>query len=234
VSVTIEHGRIRRGRKYVLNEGSLVLPERATVGVIGANGAGKTTLFLALTGALAGRSARLRVETPWPVLRMAFMPQEPTLPGWASPAAAAELYGLALDELGTRFPGLRLHDLAAGMCRHLSGGQRQSLMLAIALGLDAPITVLDEPLSQLDLPRRYAALRTIAAHEHGLVLISSQSTADVVDCCDWYVVLREGSYAFCGPVEELLGPEWRSDPGRQQKLERQLLELTGFTVPAAT
>jgi ABC-type multidrug transport system ATPase subunit len=59
--------------------------------------------------------------------------------------------------------------------------------------------------------------------------VSSQVVADVADICDYYVVLRDGRYAFCGPVEELLGAGWQEDPTRASRLESRFLALSGFS-----
>jgi ABC-2 type transport system ATP-binding protein len=228
MNVVIEYGRIRRGRRDVLLPGRLELPARATVAVIGANGAGKSTLFLALTDILVARAGTLTVTAPWEAPCVAFMPQETALPHWLTGAAIAQLYGFRLNALAGAIPDLRLEEIAEVTAARMSGGQRQALALGLTLGARADLTILDEPLAHLDLPRRYAALRAIAARTTGLTLISTQSVADVVDGCEWYVVLRAGSIVFNGPVAGLLDGAWRTDPERQARLEHRLLELMGF------
>jgi ABC-type multidrug transport system ATPase subunit len=234
MTVVIEHSEIRRGHYAVLEAGRLELPARSTVAVIGANGAGKSSLFLALSDVLVGRAGTLEVSAPWEAPRVALMPQESALPHWLSGERIAALYGLRLDVLAAALPELRLDEMAGLTGAQMSGGQRQALSLGLALGAQADLTILDEPLAHLDLPRRRAALRAVAGCSSGLVLVSTQSAADVVDCCDWYVVLREGRYVFSGPVEALLGDAWRSDPERQARLESHLLELIGFGSAAQT
>jgi ABC-type multidrug transport system ATPase subunit len=228
MNVSIEYGPIRRGRRDVLRHGRLELPARAAVAVIGANGAGKSTLFLALTDILVRRSGTLAVTVPWEDPRVAFMPQETALPGWLTGAAIAQLYGFRLDALGSSMPELRLDEMTALRGTEMSGGQRQALALGLALGARAHLTILDEPLTHLDLPRRHAALRAIAGHSSGLTLMSTQSAADVVDVCDWYIVLHDGGIVFNGPVTGLLDDAWHGDPARQARLEHRLLELMGF------
>jgi ABC-type multidrug transport system ATPase subunit len=229
MSVHVEHGVVRRGRRTVLQPGAFSLPATGTVGVIGVNGSGKTTLFMGLADVLPAGAGAVSIRAPWQSPRTAFMPQEAALPLWLTPARTARLYGMELAALDAALPGLRLAELRDRTVGQLSGGQRQVLSLALALGRRADLTILDEPLAHLDLPRRHEALRAIAAHETGLTLVSAQSTADVVDCCDAYIVLRDGRYVFCGTVEELLGEEWRTDPARRERLEARLLELLGFT-----
>jgi ABC-type multidrug transport system ATPase subunit len=227
MNVVIEHPPIQRAGKLVLEAGSIEIPALGNVGLIGANGAGKSSLLLAMAG-LIRRSPAAAVSRLWSNPRTFLMPQEPAVPLWLTSEQIAGLYQVDWTTTVNSLPDLRLQELSGKTAGAMSGGQRQVLMFALAIGADANVTLLDEPFSNLDLPRRYAAIRIMRKATRGLVFISAQSTADVVDCCDWYVVLREGRYAFCGSVVDLLGSGWHDDPSRQQRLEQRLLELTGF------
>jgi ABC-2 type transport system ATP-binding protein len=224
MNMWIEHGAIRRGASVVLQPATLELPDAGTIGVIGANGAGKSTLFMALAGLLRNGPSALATAQG----SLFYMPQTPALPSWLTAGEVARLFGQDLHELMVRCSELRLGELGGVRTGRLSGGQRQVLFLALALNSKADMLLLDEPVAHLDLPRRYAALRMLASTAGQLRFVSAQSTADVVDCCDWYIVLRAGAYVFNGPVEALLGTGWRTDATRQARLEERLLELSGF------
>lgn len=236
---TVRHGPIRRGTTVVLQPGSLALPKSGVVGVVGANGSGKSTLLLALAGVLGG-AVNLSVAEPpggveWKRPRF-LMPQSTALPGWLSGRRVASLFDTSLDDMVGRFPGLRLGETRDVRADRMSGGQRQALMLSLALASGARMLLLDEPFASLDLPRRAAAVRLLGGADADmpalpagqLTMIASHSVADVADMCEWYVVLDRGRYAFSGPVADLLGPGWQRDPDRQRRLEQGLLALSGF------
>ena len=130
-----------------------------SVCVLGPNGGGKTTLFRVLLGELepaagtielSGRPAyvaqteRTRLDFPVTALDVAVMGTLAQGRWWLPPTrterraayAALDRVGLA-GQAGIRFG-------------ELSGGQRQRALLARALVQDAPVLLLDEPLSGVD------------------------------------------------------------------------------------
>jgi manganese/iron transport system ATP-binding protein/manganese/zinc/iron transport system ATP- binding protein len=184
--------------------------------VLGPNGGGKTTLFRALLGELpvrhglvelAGRPAyvpqtdRTRLDFPVSALDVALMGAYGRTRPWqrlsrASRAAARD----ALERVG-------LADRAAARFGSLSGGQRQRVLIARALLQDAPVLLLDEPLSGVDavsaarIEQVFAGLRT----EGRALLIA---THDVEHARRWDAVLclNRRQIAFGEPAD-VLAPE---------------------------
>jgi ABC-2 type transport system ATP-binding protein len=67
--------------------------------------------------------------------------------------------------------------------------------------------VLDEPLSNLDPLARHDVMRGLmtAVAEGGMtVVLSSHVVSDLVDTCDWLVVLNRGRVQVSGDIEDLL------------------------------
>ena len=127
--------------------------------VLGPNGGGKTTLFRALLGELeplagsielSGRPAymaqteRTRLDFPVTALDVAVMGTLAHGRWWLPPGRRErDAARAALERVG-------LTDQADVRFGELSGGQRQRALLARALVQDAPVLLLDEPLSGVD------------------------------------------------------------------------------------
>jgi ABC-type multidrug transport system ATPase subunit len=223
----IRHGTVRRGRRDVLEAGHIAFELPAALAVVGINGSGKSSLFMQLTDSLAARGVGAITIDGRPA-SLAYVPQVPALPGWLRADRIARMYGLEFDDLITRMPGLYLTEVAKHTFSNLSVGQRQALAVAVALGRNADVTLLDEPFSALDFRRRVGTielLRQRVAEGRGVIL-SSQSAADLIDICNRFAVIRDGRYVFSGS---------RSDLGAgddERDMEQRLLELLTMPLPA--
>lgn len=224
--IRVDHSTLRRGRRIVLDADGFDLPPTGMVGLIGANGAGKSTLLLAVADLLTASSGTLTItSTKPPTVRMLL--QAGALPRWASARDAAALHGADFDRLAGRYPGLRLSELADRRIDTLSGGDVQTLSLAIVVDGAASIVLLDEPFAHMDIARRRAALDIVANRRDTLIVLSAQTAADLA-ACDWFLVIRDGRYVFCGPRDVLLaGPSAAGWPPTE-RLELRLIELLGY------
>jgi iron complex transport system ATP-binding protein len=155
----------------ILAEVSLHVSAGEILAVIGPNGAGKTTLVRAISGVLPPRRGSIQVDgidllKLSPVQRaryLAVVPQARQLPaaftvqqtvllgrtpylGWLGRPSQADqhLVNQALQYT-------RLTSLAGRRTGELSGGEQQRILLARALAQDAPVLLLDEPTTHLDL-----------------------------------------------------------------------------------
>jgi manganese/iron transport system ATP-binding protein/manganese/zinc/iron transport system ATP- binding protein len=185
------------------------------VAVLGPNGGGKTTLFRALLGdlpvrsgtvELAGRPAwvpqteRARLDFPVSALDVALMGAYGRTRWFARVAradhAAAER---ALARLG-------LGDRAHARFGALSGGQRQRVLIARALVQDAPVLLLDEPLTGVDavsaarIEALFAELRA-----EGRILLVATHDVHQARAFSHVLCLNHGQVAF-GPPAEALTP----------------------------
>ena len=131
------------------------------IALIGSNGAGKTTLIRCLLGeythegaiAIDGRDPRL--ERTAVLGRIGFVPQLPPplkMPVGQLIGFAAQLCGTdpqRIIALAGRL-GLDVEGVVHRPFVKLSGGMKQKLLIAIALGRDAKVLVMDEPAANLD------------------------------------------------------------------------------------
>jgi ABC-type multidrug transport system ATPase subunit len=224
--ISIAHTALRRGRRQVLEAAEFNLPASGLVGLIGANGAGKSTLLLALADLLTAASGRLTITAADPPATSILL-QAGALPRWASVRRAAALYGADIDQLADGFPALRLAALANRKISELSGGDVQALSFATVVHGDRGMILLDEPFSHMDIARRRAAMDIVTARRNALVMMSAQTAADLAEC-DWYLVIRDGRYVFCGPRDDLLADVVATTQSMTERLEARLIRLLGY------
>ncbi len=88
---------------------------------------------------------------------------------------------------------LLLADLADSDVQTLSGGERQRVALATALLQDAPLLLLDEPASHLDLAHQRLLVALLLAHaEAGGAVVASLHDLDLAWDLASHVVLLDG------------------------------------------
>ncbi|MFI7673751.1 ABC transporter ATP-binding protein [Actinophytocola sp. NPDC049390] len=202
-------------RKWALKDCSVAVPEGRVVALVGPNGAGKTTLLHLLVGLLAPDQGSVTVldapaGTAQTLPRVAFLPQDKPLYDGFSVAEMLR-FGARMNPRWDQ--DLAVHRLASldipldRRVGRLSGGQQAQVALTVALAKRPDLLVLDEPLANLDPLARHEVMRGLmAAVAEGAmtVVLSSHVVSDLVDTCDWLVVLNGGRVQVSGDIEELL------------------------------
>ncbi|MGC8633069.1 MAG: ABC transporter ATP-binding protein [Candidatus Limnocylindrales bacterium] len=200
------------------------------VALIGPNGAGKSTLLRCLTGMVRERRGSVRLGgVPVESLsreaiaqRLAVVPQQATVP---FAIRVEELVALGRLPHEHRFLGLQeadraavgraivrvgLGDLVGRDARELSLGERQLVLLAMALAQDSPCLALDEPTVHLDLRHQVATMELLTAlnEQEGVTVVAVLH--DVALAAHFFprlVVLDRGRVAADGPPEVAVSPE---------------------------
>jgi ABC-type Mn2+/Zn2+ transport system ATPase subunit len=183
------------------------------VAVLGPNGGGKSTLFRALLGELphrrgtvelAGRPAyvpqteRARLDFPVSAADVALMGAYGRTPWFRRIARAdREAARAALARVG-------LERQAGERFGALSGGQRQRVLIARALVQDAPVLLLDEPLSGVD-ARSAASIEGLveALRAEGRALLVATHDARQARAWQRVLCLHGRQIAFGDPGEVL-------------------------------
>lgn len=241
--IAVEGLTVLRDGCPVLHEVGLSAGEGAWVAVIGPNGAGKSTLLQAIVGLLPstgtirldgreGLRGRARARA------VAYAPQNPVLPGeltvfdytllGRSPyipylgresAKDREIAGRALRRLG-------LEGFAERRLGRMSGGERQRVVLARALAQQAPVLLLDEPTTALDLGHQQQVLELLdeLRRAEGLTVVTTlHDLGTAGQYADELVLISAGRVAASGPPAEVLtaglvaahfGARVRVTPGR--------------------
>ena len=167
--------------RAALHDVGLQIDAGERVAVIGPNGAGKSTLLRVVAGLLRPAAGTVelagvrldRLDRLAIARRLAVVPQLPTLPFATSVEEV-----VALGRLPHEHPvrGMRPGDRAAVAAaidrvgvghllgrdaRELSLGERQLVLLAMAVAQDAPVLVLDEPTVHLDLRHQVEVMELV-------------------------------------------------------------------------
>ena len=152
----------RFGDVEALRDVSLTVREGEFFGLFGPNGAGKTTLLRVLTGQVApdsGSAVTAGIPSGDPVgvkRAVGIVPEAETPPSFLTSQEVLELTcrirGVEdARERGERWLGFfEMGDKRDVLCRDLSKGQRQKLMLASAFIHEPRLLLLDEPFINLD------------------------------------------------------------------------------------
>jgi iron complex transport system ATP-binding protein len=169
-----------RGRA-ILRDVSISLGKGERMALVGPNGAGKSTLLRVLAGTLRPTAGRVELagqplaglDRPSVARRLAVVPQQTALPfamrveevvalgrlpheaplRGARPADRAAV-AAAIDRVG-------LGHLMGRDARELSLGERQLVLLALAVAQAAPVMLLDEPTVHLDLRHQVEAMELL-------------------------------------------------------------------------
>jgi ABC-2 type transport system ATP-binding protein len=193
------------------------------VALIGSNGAGKTTLIRCLLGEYT-HDGSVTIEGVSPrrdrtaVLgKIGFVPQLP--PPLKMPVGqlidfAASLCGSdpqRIFDLAKRL-GLDVDAVLSRQFVRLSGGMKQKLLIAIALGRDAKVLVLDEPAANLDPEARKIFFELLAERaESATMLISSHRLNEVSTLVNRVVELDMGKVVLDDRVADDVSLSGRLD-----------------------
>ena len=201
-----------RGRR-VLDGISLDIAPGNRIALVGSNGAGKTTLIRCLLGeykrdgavAIGGLDPRKHRQEV--LRRVGFVPQLP--PPLKMPvgdlvrfaASVCKSDPARMEEVAGRL-GLDMDIVRRQPFVKLSGGQKQKMLISIALGRDSEILVMDEPAANLDPESRRIFFSLLAEKESAVMLISSHRLDEVAPLVNRVIELDRGQVVLDDHVED--------------------------------
>jgi peptide/nickel transport system ATP-binding protein len=219
------------GDREILREIDLDLDQGSPMSVIGESGAGKTTLGLAIMGLAEGNSSGEIVfegknllemsDDDFRLLRgnriaMVFQNVENSLdPVYRAENQIAEAI-LSHSELNKKAAKLRVQKLLSSVGlseekgrsypHQLSGGEKQRVIIAMALANDPDILILDEPTASLDALTN-AEIRKLfkLAVSDRISLIITHDLSLAADLSERMAVLYAGRIVEMGRTEDLMG-----------------------------
>ena len=195
--ISIKSISVTRGAKLAIKDFSAEFKAGTISAIIGPNGCGKSTLLAAIAGDLPLASgsislnekdlasylivelAKLRgVVLQQPVFNLAFTVQEVL--------AMARSAGSTLASENAAIAKLAINDLADRKVTQLSGGERQRVAIALAIAVDAPVLLLDEPLAaqDVDSSERIIELLQAAAKAGKTIVLVAHVPESELSWCD--------------------------------------------------
>jgi len=228
-SVEVRDLSVTLGRARVVRDVSAAVERGEWVTLIGPNGAGKTTILRALAGLVAFAGSILvegravLTSTRRQIAReIALVPQSPQTPAELT-VAEYVLLGrtphigylategrhdrLAADHAIAR---LGLRPFAERSLGSLSGGELQRVVLARALAQEAPIMLLDEPTTALDLGRQQQVLELVDSLRRDVELTVISAMHDLslaAQYADRLLLLDRGTIVADGAARDVLSEE---------------------------
>lgn len=208
------------GGKMVLHEISLSLCQGQSIGLLGPNGSGKSTLLKAMTKTIpfSGRITLSKTDLNQISYRnlaqqIAFVPQEEAAP---FPFLVRDVIALGRLAKSSGFADTeedrRIVDDAAAEAdcaelldrriNELSGGERQRVLIARALAQQAPILLLDEPTSHLDIRHQLATRELIRrlSRDSRAIVVAIHDLNLASSMVEEVIVLDKGRIALQGDL----------------------------------
>jgi ABC-2 type transport system ATP-binding protein len=207
---------VRYGRVRVLDDVSLSVARGSVYALLGRNGVGKSSLLRCLLGQqkpTAGE-ARLFGRDAWRfrqslMERVGYVPEEPDAP----PELSARELVLFCARLNVRWDEAavmrRLERFEVPLrtsFRSLSKGQKGAVMIALALGHDPELLLLDDPTLGLDIVARRAVFGELIdelAERNTTVLVTTHDLAGVEGVADRVGILHANRLVLEGELEAL-------------------------------
>ena len=226
--IRLGHVTQRFGKVTALDDVSIEIPPRKTVGLIGPDGVGKSTMLALVTGSLAAPSAGGEISVLGGDMRdkahrtkvcpkIAYMPQGLgknlyfTLTVEENLQFFARLFGQDAAERRRRIDRLTkstgLYNFLDRPAGKLSGGMKQKLGLCCSLIHDPELLVLDEPTTGVD-PLARRQFWDLVAHIRGeqpqMGVVVATAYMDEAERFDWLIAMDGGKILATGTPKEIL------------------------------
>lgn len=210
----------RFGKKTVLDNITIDVPDQSFTSILGPPGAGKTTLLRIIAGVESLSKGRIYLDdqdvTELPpkdrdvamiYQTFALYPHMTVFDNIANPLRARNLSISEINERVKRITEfLRISHLLNRYPRELSGGEKQRVAMARALVREAKIYLMDEPLTNLDYKLREAAraeLKRMSKELGCTIIYATPDPIDALAMSDYVYVLLEGKIVQGGLPREV-------------------------------
>ena len=200
---------INLSKKYddilALNEVNLTIERGEFFGLLGPNGAGKTTLLKILTGQLRttkGEAEILGMNIENNLMevkrKIAIIPEQESPPSFLTPREVLEMVSSIrkIDEPKIEYwiDFFDLQPMEGRVCRNLSRGQKQKVMLAAAFISETELMFLDEPFINLDPIVQTKVREWLIEYvkKGGTIFLNTHLLENAQRLCDRAAIIHEG------------------------------------------
>tara|TARA_B100000427_G_scaffold315797_1_gene310233 strand:- start:11 stop:787 length:777 start_codon:yes stop_codon:yes gene_type:complete len=201
------------GNRLILDNISFKINEGQIFGMLGPNGVGKSTIFNLLTGLITPNAGNIRINdvdvTNYPVylrtkkFKVGYVPQ---YGGFFSDLtlhdnlkAISEIIindkNLRSERIDYVISKFELDNLRKIKAKHLSGGQKRKLVIALALLSEPKVLLLDEPFAALDvltIKMLQEIIVNLQQENQITICICDHQARDLLACVDGAMILSNG------------------------------------------
>ena len=212
-------------KRQILNSLDLNINQQEILGMLGPNGVGKSTIFHIITGLRDPSFGKVLINgidcTNIPIyeratkFKLGYVPQYggfiQDLNLLENLKIVAEIHikekdlrKTKIDKIISQFEFDPLLEIKA---KHLSGGQKKKLVIAMALINDPNILLLDEPFAALDIltiKMLQDIIINLQSVERITVVVCDHQARDLLSCVDRAIVLSNGKIIASGSPSEII------------------------------
>ena len=212
-------------KRQILNNLSLKINRNEVLGMLGPNGVGKSTIFHIITGLKDPSFGKVLINnvdcTNIPIyeratrFKLGYVPQYGGFIQDLNLQENLELVGeihirekdLRQSKIEKIISQFEFDSLLKIKTKHLSGGQKKKLVIAMALINDPNILLLDEPFAALDIltiKMLQEIIVNLQSMERITVVVCDHQARDLLSCVDRAIVLSNGKIIASGSPNEII------------------------------
>ncbi len=202
ISVVFEDVTKRYLQQVAVRGVSFELPKGKMIGLIGPNGSGKSTMLKLMAGLLRPSSGRVLVEGQLANRRIgnivSYASDKDVLYGFYTLGEMVNFY----KEIFSDFDAQRAKEMMSFLSlaptvrvRALSKGNAARLKMLLAVSRNAPLILMDEPLSGIDPMARTSIIKSLISFidlNNQTVILSTHEVAEVEPLLDTVVLVNNG------------------------------------------
>ena len=223
--VELKNTSVFYNKRQILNNLNLIVKKQEILGMLGPNGVGKSTIFNLITGLKNPNYGEVIIEginvTSLPInerftkFKLGLVPQYGGVIHDLSMIDNLKLVSeihikekeLREQKINSIISQFEFESLLNIKAKHLSGGQRKKLVIAMALVNEPRILLLDEPFAALDILTikmlQEVILNLQSTVEISIVICDHQAR-DLLNCVDRAIILSNGKIIASGSPNEVI------------------------------